>query len=142
MEVCPEDALIKYPDGIVAVDQDKCIGCRSCELACPYDAGVIVLDVDPYYNEKGFSPIENVARSKHPIGVAGKCDFCEPRLAKGKRPACVKACPSKARIFGDLEDPDSEVSKLLNQTGCRQLLQDLGTDPSVCYLEAPAMDGT
>lgn len=119
--VCPVDATTKREeDGIVVVDQDKCIGCRSCVMACPYDARYM----DPTAGNPAIT--EN--------GAADKCDFCLHRLAQGVVPACVNTCPGKARIFGNLSDPSSEVSKLLAANQATVLLAGEGTGPNVYYI--------
>jgi len=135
VRVCPTGASYKREDGIVDIDQDKCIGCGSCILACPYDARTKLFGIEPYYPERGFTPCEQALNPGHPIGVVGKCDFCASRLAEGKEPACVQACPAKARHFGDLDNPNSEASKLVARRNAKQLLPDLGTEPSVYYIE-------
>ena len=135
VKVCPTGASYQREDGIVAIDQDKCIGCRYCKLACPYDARSTLIDIQPYHTGKEFTPYERVALSRHQVGVVSKCDFCASRLEEGKEPSCVQTCPGKARIFGDLDNPESEVSKLIARRSPRQLLPDMGTDPSVYYIE-------
>ncbi|GFN24225.1 4Fe-4S dicluster domain-containing protein [Thermanaeromonas sp. C210] len=91
-KVCPTGATQKRPDGVVTVDETKCIGCRYCESACPYDA-------------RTFNRERNIAQ---------KCYFCYHRLAEAKQPACVETCMAGARIFGDLEDPGSEISQAIS----------------------------
>ncbi len=89
--VCPTGASYKTPEGVVLVDYKKCIGCKYCMVACPYDAR--------YINEA--------------LATPDKCTFCIHRVKEGLEPACVAACPTHSRIFGDLDDPNSEVSKLV-----------------------------
>ncbi len=136
VEVCPTGASSKRPDGIVAVDYDKCMGCRYCETACPYDARTLLEEIEPYYPEFGFTPYEQMMYQEHQKGVVEKCNFCVERVAQGEQPACVATCPAYARHFGDLDDPNSEVSKLIAQRHGYQLLPELGTEPSVYYLPA------
>jgi Fe-S-cluster-containing dehydrogenase component len=136
VEVCPTGASYKRPDGIVVVDYDQCMGCRYCETACPYDARTIVDEIRPYYPEFGSTPYEEVMYQKHQAGVVEKCNFCVERVAQGQEPACVTTCPAYARHFGDLDDPNSEVSKLIAQRHGYQLKPELGTEPSVYYLPA------
>jgi tetrathionate reductase subunit B len=95
--VCPTGATYQRPDGIVLVDEEKCIGCRYCEYACPYNAR---------FWDDTFNKMD-------------KCTFCEHLLEVGQEPACVNTCPAHARIFGDLEDPDSEVSQLVRSGAVR-----------------------
>jgi molybdopterin-containing oxidoreductase family iron-sulfur binding subunit len=135
VKVCPTGASYQREDGIVAIDQAKCIGCQNCVMACPYGARTKLLEVEPYYTGKGFTPYEKVALVRHEIGVVGKCDFCAERLEEGKEPACVQTCSAKARFFGDLEDRESDVARLVARRNTRRLLEDMGTNPSVYYIE-------
>lgn len=134
VDACPTGASDKRPDGIVAVDYDKCMGCRYCEIACPYGARTFVEAIKPYYPKFGFTPYEQMMYKKHQEGVVEKCNFCLERVEKGEEPACVQTCPAYARYFGDLDDPNSEVSKLIARRHGYQLLPELGTEPSVYYL--------
>jgi Fe-S-cluster-containing dehydrogenase component len=134
--VCPTGASYKRPDGLVIVNYDQCMGCRYCEAACPYGARSFLDSIKRYYPEKEITPYEQVAYARHQAGVEEKCNFCIERFNKGLEPACVATCPAYARYFGDLSDPNSEVSKLIAQRGGFQLLPELGTDPSVYYLPA------
>jgi Fe-S-cluster-containing dehydrogenase component len=134
VRVCPTGASFQREDGIVAIDPDKCIGCRNCIMACPYGARTKLVDIQPYHPGKGFTPYERVAFSGHQLGVVGKCDFCTGRLEEEKEPACVQTCPPKARFFGDLDDPGSEVARLVARRDPEQLLPAMGTCPSVYYI--------
>jgi Fe-S-cluster-containing dehydrogenase component len=135
VQVCPTGASYKRPDGIVVVDYGKCMGCKYCEVACPYDARTVA-ELKPYYEKFGFTPYEQMMYAKHQAGVVEKCTFCVDRVAQGQEPACVAACAAAARHFGDLNDPNSEVSRLIVQRKGYQLLPELGTNPSVYYLSA------
>ena len=136
VDVCPTGATYKRANGIVAVDYNKCMGCRYCEIACPYGARTLLEEIKPYYPEFGFTPYEEMMYKKHQKGVVEKCNFCMERVDQGKEPACVQTCAANARVFGDLDDPNSEVSKLIAQRHGYQLLPELGTEPSVYYLRA------
>ena len=110
--VCPTKATYKRDDGAVLIDNDKCIGCRSCITACPYDARFI-------------NPVTK---------TADKCTFCVHRVDKGLIPSCVQGCIGRARIFGDLNDPNSEISRYLAKNQAKQLNPATGNEPSVFYI--------
>lgn len=147
--VCPVEATFVRDDGLVVMDYDKCIGCRYCQAACPYNARVfnfegrepIEDDPNPYAPEWGSPEVPRRAR-----GVVEKCTFCihriDPALEQGlvpgvdeaATPACVNICPVTARYFGDLNDPESPVSKVIRDNPTLRLRDDLGTDASVYYI--------
>jgi tetrathionate reductase subunit B len=117
--VCPTGATYKREeDGIVVVDADRCIGCKYCLQACPYDARFI-------------NPL---------TGTADKCDFCLHRVEQGIAPACVNTCQGNARIFGNMNDPESEVAKLIATNAVSVLRQEMGTEPNVYYIAADHAD--
>lgn len=134
--VCPTGATVKRPDGIVVIDAERCVGCRYCMMVCPYNARYYQEQELFYFPEQGPNPYEQAAYRRHPLGVVEKCDFCLSRLERGLEPACVANCMTKARFFGDLDDPESEVSRLIREEGGFQLHPELGTGPSVFYLPA------
>jgi molybdopterin-containing oxidoreductase family iron-sulfur binding subunit len=134
--VCPTGASHQRDDGIVLVDPDKCIGCRACMTACPYAARFYlrkgVLEAG-YHGER--TDFEDKKWAHFQEGTVTKCTFCAPRVDQGLEPACVITCPTDARIFGDLDDPESKPSKLIRERNGQQPLAELGTNPSVYYVE-------
>ncbi len=147
-KVCPVHATYVNPEGLVAQIYYRCIGCRFCMAACPYTA--------KYFNWHKYDVPEMMKRQTNPDvsvrqkGVVEKCTFCHHRLQKAKDraryegreltpedyvPACAESCPTGAIYFGDLDDPASEVSKLSRSTRAFRLLEELGTEPKVFYLE-------
>lgn len=133
LPVCPTGATQQRPDGIVTIDPDLCIGCRYCMQACPYEARFFS-DGDGAYFTGFLTPYERATAGAHPTGIVEKCDFCAARVARGLEPACVANCMTKARVFGDLDDPESAVARLARSRGGFQLNPELGTDPCVYYL--------
>lgn len=133
VRVCPTQATFKREsDGIVMMDQHRCIGCRYCIVACPYGARSFNWQ-DPREFLAGDINPSFPTRTK---GVVEKCNFCAERLAEGKMPACVEACEGEggALVFGDLEDPDSRVSRILEERYSIQRKPALGTDPRIYYV--------
>jgi Fe-S-cluster-containing dehydrogenase component len=132
-KVCPTGATSRREDGIVVVDNDKCIGCRYCMIACPYASRYYLDEVRTYYPGH-MTPFEEIGFKKHKLGTVEKCDFCLERVERGEEPSCVVSCTGHARYFGDLDDPDSEVSRLIKDRDGFVLNPELGTEPSVYYL--------
>lgn len=131
--VCPVGATYKDADtGAVRQDYDKCIGCRMCMAACPYTGVRSFNWEEPSYPYD--LPVGDLDAPKHQKHAVEKCTMCWHRLAKGEEPACVVGCPAEARFFGDLDDPESDVSKLVAKRDTKQLLPEMGTKPSVYYL--------
>ena len=129
VRVCPTTATWKRDDGIVMMDWHRCIGCRYCVAACPYGSRSFNWrDPRPYIDEIN---ADFPTRSR---GVVEKCTFCDERLAQGQMPACVEACEDKCLVFGDLEDPGSEVRRLLEKRHAVRRKAGLGTQPEVYYL--------
>lgn len=130
--VCPTGATYKDDKGRVEIDYDKCIGCRMCMAACPYSGVRSFTWEEPKYFLD--FPVGSVDAPKHQKGVVEKCTMCWHRIAKGERPACADVCRTMARYWGDFDDPDSEVSKLIRERPYKQLLASEGTRPCVYYL--------
>jgi len=135
VKACPTGASQKLDNGITWIDENKCMGCKACILACPYEARYFN-PKEPlgYYPEKGYTEQEKAQFSDYQSGIVTKCDFCIDRVGEGKDPACVQTCVSKARHFGDLDDPDCDLNHLINLRGGIQLFAEFGTEPSVYYL--------
>jgi Fe-S-cluster-containing dehydrogenase component len=133
VNVCPVEATWKEDDGLVVVDYNWCIGCRYCEAACPYHARrfnwtkpeVPTAEINP---NQGY--LSNRIR---PQGVVEKCTFCLHRTRAGRLPACLEACPTGARVFGNLLDPNSEISYVLRTKRVFVLKEELGTRPQFFY---------
>lgn len=140
LKACPTGATQKRADGIVTIDNERCIGCGYCAQACPYQERVLSdSDPRPYHDPHDFTPIERIGYFqelgpvKHGKGVIEKCTMCAHRVEQGGKPACVDTCPSGARVFGDLDDPQSEVAKLA-ASGAKPRLEEQKTRPQVLYL--------
>ena len=134
-KVCPTGATFINEDGLVLIDQLKCIGCRACMVACPYDARQFLWDIWNYYEGQLPTPYENVKQKKFDKGTVVKCNFCLHRLENGLKPACVDTCPALARTFGNLDAPQSEVSRLIVLHRGAPFREELGTEPSVYYIK-------
>jgi len=132
-DACPTGATYQRDDGIVLVDYAKCIGCKSCITACPYQVRYCWEERTTYYPGTT-TPFEEVGYKKFEVGAVQKCIFCAPRIDQGLKPACVQTCITKARYFGDLDDPESEVSLAMRNRHVFQLKPDFGTGPSIYYL--------
>ena len=127
VDVCPTGASFKRADGIVLVDKHRCIGCRYCMMACPYKARSFVHE--PVTDHSGATP-----RGQ---GTVESCTLCVHRVDRGEIPACVEACDREghqAILFGNLNDPDSAISKRLHSVASTRLRADLNLDPGVAYV--------
>jgi molybdopterin-containing oxidoreductase family iron-sulfur binding subunit len=136
VDVCPTGASVKQANGIVTIDASICIGCRYCMVACPYNVRQFIgSEPQGYFPDKGgLNAYEKVMYATHEVGTVEKCSFCAVRVADGQLPACVLTCPGQARFFGDLDDPTSEVSKLILANNAKPLNEEAGTKPNVYYI--------
>ncbi len=133
VDVCPVEATWKEPDGIVAIDYNWCIGCRYCEAACPYHARRFNWE-KPQIAKEEITPVQGYLSNRlRPQGVMEKCTFCMHRTREGRLPACLEACPTGARVFGNLLDPDSEIRWVLENKRVFVLKEDVGTKPNFFY---------
>jgi phenylacetyl-CoA:acceptor oxidoreductase subunit 1 len=147
--VCPTGASHKNEDEVVLVDYDRCMGCRYCVVACPYQQRTFY-DRDPeYYEGQGKTELEklNARRNGLQMGTVVKCTFCAERIEAGREkglvpgvdreatPACVNACPVQARVFGDLDDPNSNVSTRIRERRGEPLHPEFNTKPCVYYVK-------
>jgi molybdopterin-containing oxidoreductase family iron-sulfur binding subunit len=133
VKVCPVQATWQEPDGIIAVDYDWCIGCRYCEAACPYHARRFNWTA-PEVPADEINPDQSYLSNRiRPQGVVEKCTFCLHRTREGRQPACLEACPTGARVFGNLRDPNSEIRWVLENKRVFVLKEELGTQPRFFY---------
>ncbi|MBN1366546.1 MAG: 4Fe-4S dicluster domain-containing protein [Dehalococcoidales bacterium] len=150
VDVCPSGASFIRDDGIVDIDADKCTGCQYCVIACPYQQRTFYTgDKKEYFPGQGKTKLESIGRELYPLQPATviKCNFCKERIDSGLQrnlkpgkdpeatPACVNICMVKARHFGDLSDPESEVSRLIESRKGYQLHSEWETDPAVYYID-------
>lgn len=148
VKACPSGAASRREDGIVITDPDQCVGCGYCVIACPYQQRTFYSNGEKgYFPGQGLTELEAIGRKLYRLepGTVVKCNFCKERIDEGIRkglrpgndreatPACVNNCPTKARLFGDLTSPESNVSTIIRVRRGFQLHPDLGTDPSVYY---------
>jgi phenylacetyl-CoA:acceptor oxidoreductase 27-kDa subunit len=150
VKACPTGASTQREDGLVLVDADKCVGCEYCAVACPYQQRTLYADgKSEYFPGQGLTPYEKLGKELFPYqaGTVLKCTFCVERVDAGIKkglkpgidreatPACVVICPTRTRTFGDLDDPMSEVSRLIQEKKAKQLHSEFGTNPSIYYIE-------
>jgi molybdopterin-containing oxidoreductase family iron-sulfur binding subunit len=150
VSVCPVAATFHRDDGLVVMDYQRCIGCRYCEVACPY--GTRTFNWKKRTKHSGYQPQWGEAEvAWRPRGVVEKCTFCIQRIDRGlsqgltpgvdraATPACVNICPVRARVFGDLQDPESPISEIIRTMPTFRLREDLGTEPNVYYVPVEGM---
>ncbi len=136
IKVCPVKATWKEKDGVTVVDYNWCIGCRYCEAACPYHARRFNFSKTTIASEEVNPDMGYLSNRIRPLGVMEKCTFCLHRVREGLYPACHDACPTGARKFGDLRDPNSEVRKIIEKERVFVLKQEVGTQPKFYYVFA------
>ncbi|MCC6154074.1 MAG: 4Fe-4S dicluster domain-containing protein [Candidatus Hydrogenedentes bacterium] len=132
-KVCPVEATWTEPDGITVIDYNWCIGCRYCMAACPYEARRFnwqKAEIAPEEINPNMGYLSNRIR---PQGVVEKCTYCLHRTREGKYPACMEVCPTGARVFGNMLDPDGEINYILKNKRVYILKEDAGTVPRFFY---------
>jgi len=140
LKACPNKAIFRRPDGIVLLDQDRCRGTGACVSACPYGNIVLHKEEEEWYLDENEPYERDFVKPRLQKSVARKCTYCAHRVDEGLKPACVVACPTTARIFGDLEDPGSDVSTYIEQEKDNtdrepfHLLPEAKTKPGGMYL--------
>ena len=133
LDVCPTGATTKDEEtGIVSVDSELCIGCESCIKACPYEGVRTLIKSPEYYLEVMVGEYD---APPHQGGTGEKCTFCKNLIDRDEVPACMQLCPGRARYWGDLDDPESAVSKAIEGRETMFLQEEAGTKPSVYYLQ-------
>jgi phenylacetyl-CoA:acceptor oxidoreductase subunit 1 len=142
VSVCPADATFKTDSGVVTIDSDACTGCKSCMVACPYGARTY-LEEDQEFDET--DTFEKQLEEANEMGTVTKCDFCIDKVQDGREegltpgedpdatPYCVSSCIGDARVFGDLDDDDSKVARLVEEEDTEPLQPEAGTDPNIYY---------
>jgi len=150
VDVCPTGASKQREDGIVTIDSQECTGCQYCVLTCPYQQRTYLADTSKeYFPGQGLTKFEIIGQNLNPHeeGTVSKCNFCKDRIDEGMKnglqpgidrnatPACVNICMVKARHFGDLDDPNSNVSILIRVRNGYRLRTEWGTEPSVYYID-------
>lgn len=133
MEVCPTGSVTKRDDGIVVTNPETCIGCQSCIYACPYESVRTLLSSDLEYSVD--IELGTIDAPNHKGSTVEKCNMCYQRLDRGQAPVCVESCPTWCRIFGDLDDPDSGISKALKNHEYELLEEGSEISPNIYYLK-------
>ena len=129
--VCPVGAITQREDGIIIQDADVCIGCQLCIAACPYEVRVFNEEEPQYVVD---FPLGDWDAPEHLAQKTEKCTFCSNRIDRDEMPACMEYCPASARFWGDIDDPESEVSKYVQGKETMKLLEEEGTQPSTIYI--------
>lgn len=141
VNVCPVGATFSTPEGVVLIDQQRCIGCRLCMEACPYDRRFFNWGSPPVPPEADYRPYDPMHQSPAIKGTVMKCDFCPDMAEAGRLPYCSQACPNHAIYYGDLEEDVAsngtdvvKLSRLLSEDATYRLKENLGTEPRVYYI--------
>ncbi|MBN8690787.1 MAG: 4Fe-4S dicluster domain-containing protein [Armatimonadetes bacterium] len=140
LKSCPNKAIVRRPDGIVVLDQNRCRGTGACVSACPYGNIYLSRDGDKWYLNQDEPYERDYVKPRIAEAKARKCTYCAHRVDEGLDPACVVACPTTARIFGDLDEPDSVINHFIAEQQERtgripfKLLPEAGTKPAGMYL--------
>ncbi len=132
VEVCPTGASYVDDNGCVQVDKEQCIGCESCINACPYDVRTLLAEEPSYVLDFAMGDWDAPV---HKAATVEKCTFCSRRTARGEVPACMDLCLGRARFWGDIDDPESEISKLIATREYELLKEEEGTQPNCYYLK-------
>lgn len=149
VDVCPTGATQKREDGIVWVDEKKCVGCRYCMVACPYQMRSFYEHEKEYFPGQGLTEHEKIGKLLYPHekGAVQKCVFCKERIDEGLKkglkpgvdrdasPACQIICPTNAIHFGDLDDPNSDINVVIQTKKGHQFHPEFDTDPSIYYID-------
>jgi len=133
VKVCPVEATWQESDGVVVVDHNWCIGCRYCEAACPYWARRFNFSEPVIPKEEVNRNMGYLSNRPRPKGVVEKCTFCLHRTRNGQYPACLEACPTGSRKFGNILDPDSEINYIIKNKRVFVLKEELNTQPRFYY---------
>lgn len=128
LSVCPTGATYQTKDGLVLMDDERCMGCQACAMACPYDARYPVTHKDIEAGKVYYGTLKRNSPSMD------KCSFCDHRIKEGGKPACVGTCVGYSRMFGDLDNPIDPVAKLVKSGKAKPLMRHLGTGPNVYYI--------
>ena len=150
VDVCPTGASTKREDGLVLIDYNKCMGCGYCVVSCPYQHRSFYRRDHQrgYFPNQGYTAIESLGKELYPLvkGTVVKCTFCKERIDQAVQdgfqpgidrqatPACVNACVTKARTFGNLDDPDDPIALLIREKSAAPFRPEFGTEPSVYYI--------
>jgi molybdopterin-containing oxidoreductase family iron-sulfur binding subunit len=134
MAVCPVEAIEKRVDGIVTQDNEKCIGCKLCVDACPYSVRVFIEEEPEYAVD---FPLGDWDAPQHKANTVEKCTYCVNRVDRDAKPACMELCLGRARYWGDLDNPSSEISVYLENSkgNATRLMEDKGTEPNCYYIK-------